>query len=378
MEITVINTLPVPSGQASVNRLLSYAKGLVNLGNNVTVMSSGFLSSSNQISDIDGVHVYNFGSGKIELFSLVGALCSMCKMLYVSRPDVIILVSNSLLLIWPLFFICKLKGIKFVQEKSEFPFSMMKTGLINRIYSKFYITTTYRLFDGLIVMTHPLFEFFSTVVRKKCKIHEMPMTVDTDRFSGLEKEESSLGSYIAYCGNLSNKKDGILNLIDAFQIVEKRFPSIKLLLIGGARNEDDMEIYRNEVNKRGLKNVMFYGNADREEMPRLLVDAKCLLLARPSSLQATGGFPTKLGEYLATGNPVVVTAVGDIPLYLNASNSYIVKPDDNVAFANQIIRVLEDPETSKKIGKEGQKMAETVFSAKEQSKRLDSYLKNLL
>ena len=41
-----------------------------------------------------------------------------------------------------------------------------------------------------------------------------------------------------------------------------------------------------------------------------------LVLARPDNIQAKGGFPTKLGEYLATGNPVVVTKVGEIPNYL--------------------------------------------------------------
>ena len=51
-------------------------------------------------------------------------------------------------------------------------------------------------------------------------------------------------------------------------------------------------------------------------MPKYLCNAKLLALARPDSIQAQGGFPTKLGEYLATGRPVVVTKVGEIPDYL--------------------------------------------------------------
>ena len=75
---------------------------------------------------------------------------------------------------------------------------------------------------------------------------------------------------------------------------------------------------------------------------------------------------------------MVVTAVGDIPLYLNTTNSFIVKPDDNVAFGERIIEVLSDEINAARIGKEGQKLAMTVFSAKEQSKKLDYYLKELV
>ena len=104
MFIKVINTLPVPSGEASVNRLLSYSKGLANLGNDVSILSSGYLPSSTNPSLIDGVKVSNYGKRMAKPFSLISALCSISKALFKDKTDVIILVSNSLLLIWPLFF----------------------------------------------------------------------------------------------------------------------------------------------------------------------------------------------------------------------------------------------------------------------------------
>lgn len=377
MIIKVINTLPVPSGEASVNRLLSYSKGLANLGNDVTIMSSGYLPSSTNPVFIDGVRVYNYGRKKAKPISLVFALFSISKTLLQGKTDAVILISNSLLIIWPLFFICRIKGIKFLQEKSEFPFSLMKVGFLNKIYSKIYIGTTYRLFDGMIVMTKPLMEFFKDKVKKKCKLFEMPMTVDVDRFVNAESSHNSLGEYIAYCGSLSNT-NGISNLIEAFKFVEPLYPNLKLVLIGGTSNEKEMESYKESVSNYNLNNVVFYGRVDREEMPGLLAHAKALLLARRSNLQAAGGFPTKLGEYLATGNPVIVTAVGDIPLYLNTKNSFIVRPDDNKAFAERIIEVLADEKRASVIGKEGKKLALTVFNGKVQSEKLNDYLKELL
>ena len=253
----------------------------------------------------------------------------------------------------------------------------MKDGFLHKMFAKFYVNTTYKLFDGLIVMTKPLFEYFKTKVKKSCRLFEMPMTVDTDRFN-IEPRKNELGDYFAYCGNMSNKKDGIINLLDSFVAVEKRFPDIKLVLIGGTNDDNYLTFLKQHVKDKGLNNVIFYGAVSRDEMPSLLINAKGLLLARPSSLQSSGGFPTKLGEYLSTGNPVVVTTVGDIPLYLNKSNAFIVSPDDNDAFSSAMITVLEDYDKALQVGMKGKELAMSVFCAKVQSKRLESYLQSLL
>ena len=65
------------------------------------------------------------------------------------------------------------------------------------------------------------------------------------------------------------------------------------------------------------------------EVPQLLMDSEVLALDRPNSIQAQCGFPTKLGEYLLTGNPVVVTKVGDIPLFLEDGVSALLAEKRN-------------------------------------------------
>ncbi|OYP41838.1 hypothetical protein CIK88_03800 [Prevotella sp. P5-50] len=226
-------------------------------------------------------------------------------------------------------------------------------------------------------MTKPLMEFYKGLTRNDCLFFEMPMTVDIERFEGIKEEPNLLGEYMAYCGNLSNKKDGILNLIEAFSFVAPLYPQLKLILIGGSSDNKDLDVYKERITELALNNVILYGRVDRNDMPSLLKNAKALLLARPSSLQSSGGFPTKLGEYLATGNPVVVTAVGDIPLYLNSSNSFIVEPDNNQAFAEKILEIMKDEERAREIGKAGQSLAKTVFNAKIQSHNLNNYLRSL-
>lgn len=78
------------------------------------------------------------------------------------------------------------------------------------------------------------------------------------------------GDYIAYCGNMAGNKDGVLNLIDAFNMASPIIPDVKLLLIGGSSNQDDWEEIVKVVKDTGNGNIILYGKASRDEMPALL------------------------------------------------------------------------------------------------------------
>jgi glycosyltransferase involved in cell wall biosynthesis len=377
MGLLIVNTLPIPSGQASVNRILSLGKGLVENGENVTILSAAKSVDTN-FHDINGIKYVNFAHSNNRLIGYIQSLFSILRFVGRNKKtiDAIWLVSNSPLLIWPLWHACKLNGIKYLLEKSEFPFVLMKKGVIAKLWAALYVNTIYKLFDGMIIMTQPLLEYFKGLVRKDCKLIKVPMTVDMTRFDNIHAV-NEYGSYAAYCGNMSGNKDGVENLIEAFSYVEAKHPDFKLLLIGGANTEDEFLRIKKKVDSLKLHNIIFTGRISREEMPGYLMNAKILCLARPSSLQSAGGFPTKLGEYLTTGHPVVVTAVGEIPNYLNSSNSYLVSPDDNKKFGDTINEILDNYDKAKSIGLEGKQVALQNFNYAVQAVRLKTFLNEL-
>ena len=91
------------------------------------------------------------------------------------------------------------------------------------------------------------------------------------------------------------------------------------------------------------------------------MEASMLILPRPMSIQANYGFP-KLGEYLVTGNPVIVTPVGDIPLYLkNKVNAYFTKPGDIESLVDICTKLIENESISEKIGKNGKNSCIEIF-----------------
>ena len=110
--------------------------------------------------------------------------------------------------------------------------------------------------------------------------------------------------------------------------------------------------------------VIFTGKVSYEIMPQKLMNASILALSRPNNKQNQYGFPTKLGEYLATGNPVVVTYVGEIPNYIiDGENGYIALPDSVDSFAQKLIQAANDLEQGKNVGLCGKQLVQSVFSS---------------
>lgn len=381
LNIGVVTTMQFPSGAASVNRLMSYSKGIVELGHKVTVLSTN--TGTLECKIIDGINYMCLQSHSenklIRIFNYIFSLPRLIKKISHRKEkfDILILVSNSLMLIYPLFVLCKIRRIKYVLEKSEYPFVLNKKSMFWKIYARYYISTTYKLFDGLVIMTNPLNEYFRDKVKYNCERIIIPMTVDITRFSGVPVNKT-LGDYIAYCGDLGGNKDGVKNLIHAFSTIADKYPSLTLLLIGGAKDIKEVEELKQYAEFLKTRNVSFYGQADRSMIPSLLCNSKLLALARPSSIQSSGGFPTKLGEYLSTGKPVLVTKVGDIPLYLkDQENSFLVEPDNNFEFAKKISFILDNYDYALEVAKKGKLLTETIFNYKVQALRLSEYLCNL-
>jgi glycosyltransferase involved in cell wall biosynthesis len=274
------------------------------------------------------------------------------------------------------FLFIKFRGKKIVYAVDEYPWSLIynKNSIFNKLYLKFF----YKLFDALIVMTYNLMDYYSTKKRKNAIMHHLPMTVEIERFNKQVNYIDGNPLYIAYCGfdikNIGGDKysrDGVDILIDAFSIVCPKYPNLLLYIIG-----ESNEFRVKQVQKLNLKDkVIFIGRIPRGEIPRYLCNAKLLVLARPNSILAQGGFPTKLGEYLATGNPVVVTKVGEIPYYLKDNwNAFLAEPGDIKSFAERMDFALSNPDIAKKIGERGRNLAEDEFNYKKQSIKLQKFL----
>lgn len=256
-------------------------------------------------------------------------------------------------------------GIKVVHEKTEHPDIYGFKGFDIKRYKR-----EIGKVDGMFVISTALMDYYVSLGLPKEKIEIVNMTVDSNRFVGLTKQPSE--KYIAYCGTASNNKDGVDELIKSFAIVNKIYPEVKLYIIGKIPDKDDTSGNLSLIENLGIKkSVIFTGVISATEMPQILKNAVALALDRPDSLQAQCGFPTKLGEYLLTENPVVVTKVGDIPLFLKDGETALLAEERNPQdFSSKLIWVLQHPEEATMIGKAGAQVAMREFNYLKETKKI--------
>lgn len=233
--------------------------------------------------------------------------------------------------------------------------------------------------DSLVLMTKTLMKHYEQFSLPYTKLLHLPMTVDLERF---EKSQPILEGfqqpYIAFVGMMNDAKDGVNILIKSFAKIHKQFPQHKLYLVGAWNY--DTPIHHKLIANYNLQSKVFWkGEFPREKIPQIIKNASLLALPRPDSKQAQGGFPTKLGEYLATSNPVCATTVGEIPNYLIDEQSvFFAEPGSIESFANAMEKALKNQELAKQIGKKGWEVAKTSFNKDIQSVILYNFLKQLI
>lgn len=243
---------------------------------------------------------------------------------------------------------------------------------------KFFESKAINSYNGLALMTKTLLLHYKKSIKNSPKLLHLPMTVDLDRFNKtIDPLNEFKKPYIAYIGVMDNAKDGINILIDAFSKIYKKYPKLNLYLVG-SRNYDTISHLENIKELKLVERIKWVGEYPRDTIPSIICNAKLLVLPRPDSKQAQGGFPTKLGEYLATGRPVCATTVGEIPKYLEDNKSvYFAKPGSVKSFVNAMSNALKDDEKANNVGEQGKKVAEFYFNKKIQSKILYNFLKQL-
>lgn len=263
-----------------------------------------------------------------------------------------------------------------VHERTEFPDFFYPDNKKGRKALSDYLRTV-ALFDKVFVISNPIRDYFIANGVPSEKVVIYPMVVDPGRFDGIVKKEVGY-RYMAYCGNLSNSKDGVADLIEAYGRSEAK-STHKLMLIGAKPSSEEMSIYDGLIDKHNIKDrVIFRGQVNRDEMPQLLTDADALLLSRPANRQALGGFPTKLGEYLTTGNPVLVTRVGDIDKYItDGVNGFLSEPGNNEQFAQKLDEIVGDYAKAKKIGEKGRELVFDTFNYKVQAEKVLQAIRKL-
>jgi glycosyltransferase involved in cell wall biosynthesis len=389
MKILIIKgTNPFVQSNAQSNRFLSLIDGLSNYNLKIKLLFvNGFsgksekkkfkISGNYKSINYEYLYIIDYSNFLVrQIFNRVLPTHiiakKILKFIQADKYDYVWIVMDSKIINISLNLFRKNLNVKFIHERSEFSW----IGFLGneKLHSK-YLNLFLPNIDIFPVMTQTLIDYYNKYVGSKTKIFHLPMTVDLSRFSKKTVIINTKDHYIGYCGSMSNSKDGVIILIQSFIKIMDSYPDLNLYLAGPLRPEKDYLLQKKLIsNNNAQERIKYVGLLSKEEMPGFLMGADLLALARPKSKQAEGGFPTKLGEYLATGNPVCVTNIGEIGNYLKDNESaYIAEPDSVDSFVSVLKRALTD-KNAHKIGLAGQKVAFENFNKDIQTKRLYEFL----
>ena len=171
--------------------------------------------------------------------------------------------------------------------------------------------------------------------------------VNTGRFNQKNKGNAvrkthGLGNSkaILTVGRLVERK-GHLFLIKAMPLIIKKFPDAKLLIVGSGPLTEKL---REEANRLGLQNsVILTGRVATETLPSYYAacDVFCLPAIVDSRGETEGGQGLVVLEAMATGKPVVASAIGGITDAVRHNvNGLLVKQRNERQLADAICSIL--------------------------------------
>ncbi|QCX01661.1 glycosyltransferase family 4 protein [Aggregatimonas sangjinii] len=248
-----------------------------------------------------------------------------------------------------------------------------RNGFLKRINDYINEKWVIRLFDGALPISDKLKNYYhGTSPNKPCL--KIPVICDFDIFD-VQKTPSE--EYFLYCGSISYR-EVIDFIIDAYSSISDD-ENAKLYMIVSGESREETARFQDEINTRfKTQPIKLYSNIPYEQLVQLYTNAIALLIPLRDTVQDASRFPHKIGEYLASGNPVVTTNFGEIQTYFEDGKTALVASDYEVGnFAEKMKFVLENPEKAKEIGKNGYRLGLAEFDYKVLGQKLLTFTKNL-
>lgn len=158
-----------------------------------------------------------------------------------------------------------------------------------------------------------------------------------------------------YSGSIA-RKQGLESLIDAARLLAHR-GDVTLIICGNGPYRAELE-----MKAAGMVNVQFHDLQPKERLGELLSLATVHLLPQKRGA-ADLVLPSKLTNILASGRPAVVGADPDTGLALEVANCGIaVEPDNPVAIAGAVSRLLDDFELRHRLGVAARERALAIWA----------------
>ena len=210
------------------------------------------------------------------------------------------------------------------------------------------------------------------VMIENIALHAYQTPVQTDEIEHLKNKlniESRLP--IVYTGTYE-RYQGLDMALKCVDIVREKFPNV-IFIVVGAKVQQAQE-WTEKATKMGLGNhTVFFDVVSPEEAMMFLALASVLISPR---LDGTST-PLKIYSYLHAEKPIVATNITSHTQVLTNDTALLVDPDEH-AFAEGILKILNNPNLAKQLGNNAHQLAQEKFGRQDYISKVNQIYNTIL
>lgn len=398
MKVYIITNSPFPYGMAPVKRKICYAKALLSQGVDCKVVVFSRTEQKGKptpnISSkgvFEGVPFeYLGGSNVRSSINLIAKLQTVYLEFYLlfyllkklEKGDVVLEYAHDKFTNFmnAVIRVTHLKGAKFVRELCELPFGKGKEKKSDIIARKRILTNQFPKYDGVIAISDSLVDLSRKYMGENKSILKVPILVEYEKYDMEDKSEETQQPYIFHSGTLTEQKDGLLGMIEAFGLAQSQLKRpVRFICTGNKDKSPCKKEIDVLIDKYNLGNeLVFTGYLSDDELRGYLQKASVVIINKAVNQQNTYCFSTKLGEYMAAGKAIIITKVGEAMNWLtDGEDALIIPPCENDMLAEAIIRLLNDDVLHQHLGKNARKTCKQCFDYRVWGNSLKEYFETI-
>lgn len=351
MRIVVASARDAGSMWAGAINTFKMAEGFARLGHQVTIVCNESVNGKLPPADLSALYGFTEDIRWVQLptkfmnrdvdmnwgFPWLALLPTVCQ-----RPDLVF--ARSYVFPW----LSSILGITTIAESHAY------TDNLSPPLLRLVKATHHRAFRLWVTISDVLADHYHSLGVPREKLIVLPDAVDLrlfqrpDRLPASPYPDDAIPN-VTYSGQQFADYKGIPTILEAAGLL----PGVRFHLVGGGGAED-MARHKKHASDLGLSNVVFHGLRPHSAVPPFLWHADVLLVPLSQhDPNAVWTSPVKLGEYLASQTPVVVTSVPAMKTWLSDAEAKFVNPDDPESLANGIMNVLRNPDYAASLSRAG-------------------------